>query len=76
MNSMGRFFPVVLISTLVAFAMGASAGAALATDVSAFADASYIYIATVRKDGNQSRAVPVWFVTTGSNQILNRYQHG
>jgi PPOX class probable F420-dependent enzyme len=39
-------------------------------DLSQFSDASYIYIATVRKDGNQSRAVPVWFVTSGDNQIL------
>lgn len=41
-----------------------------ARDVGAFADQSYIYIATVRKDSNQSTAVPVWFVTTPNNQIL------
>ena len=41
-----------------------------ARDVGAFANQSYIYIATVRKDSNQSTAVPVWFVTTPNNQIL------
>ena len=39
-------------------------------DVNAFADANYIYIATIRKDGSQSRAAPVWFVTTAQGQIL------
>ena len=39
-------------------------------DVNALAKATYIYIATVRKDGNQSRAVPVWFITTADNQVL------
>jgi uncharacterized membrane protein len=39
-------------------------------DAGALAKSTYIYIATVRKDGNQSRAVPVWFITTGDNQVL------
>ena len=38
--------------------------AASPRDVDALAKATYIYIATVRKDGNQSKAVPVWFITT------------
>jgi len=33
----------------------------------ALSRASRIYVATVRRDGNQSKAVPVWFaLTTGS----------
>jgi hypothetical protein len=39
-------------------------------DVDALAKATYIYIATVRKDGNQSKAAPVWFITTADNQVL------
>jgi hypothetical protein len=39
-------------------------------DVDALAKATYIYIATVRKDGNQSRAVPVWFTTTADHEVL------
>jgi hypothetical protein len=39
-------------------------------DTAALAKATYIYIATVRKDGNQSKAVPVWFITTTDNQVL------
>ena len=54
--------------------LAASASLALSAtsprDVSALAKATYIYIATVRKDGNQSRAVPVWFITTADNRVL------
>ena len=39
-------------------------------DVDALGRATYIYIATVRKDGNQSKAAPVWFITTAGNQVL------
>jgi uncharacterized membrane protein len=39
-------------------------------DADALAKATYIYIATVRKDGNQSKAVPVWFITTAEQQVL------
>ena len=55
--------------TLVASA-GLATAATSARDVSALAKATYIYIATVRKDGNQSTAVPVWFITTSDNQVL------
>ena len=39
-------------------------------DTKALAQATYIYIATVRKDGNQSKAAPVWFTTTADKQVL------
>jgi hypothetical protein len=39
-------------------------------DADALAKATYIYIATVRKDGNQSKAAPVWFITTADKQVL------
>ena len=39
-------------------------------DSAELAKSTYIYIATVRKDGNQSKAVPVWFITTSDNQVL------
>ena len=32
--------------------------------------ATYIYIATVRKDGTQSKAAPIWFITTTDNDVL------
>jgi len=64
-----KVLEVAFISAI--FAIGAAAQAASSpVDVNAFADASYIYIATVRKDGSQSRSAPVWFVTTGQGQIL------
>jgi hypothetical protein len=59
----------VLMAALATFAANAIA-AVSPRDADALAKSSYIYIATVRKDGNQSRAVPVWFITTGDNQVL------
>jgi hypothetical protein len=38
--------------------------------MTALASASYLYIATVRKDGNQSTAAPVWFIAKPDGQIL------
>jgi hypothetical protein len=39
-------------------------------DIDAFSKASLVYIATVRKDGNQSKAAPVWFTTTPDHLLL------
>jgi hypothetical protein len=39
-------------------------------DSGALSKATYIYIATVRKDGNQSKAAPVWFITTAGHDVL------
>jgi PPOX class probable F420-dependent enzyme len=61
----------VATAILAMLAVGAPANAAAsARDMSALAGASYIYIATVRKDGNQSTAAPVWFIAKPDGQIL------
>jgi general stress protein 26 len=39
-------------------------------DSEALSQAQLIYIATVRKDGNQSTAAPVWFTTTPDGVVL------
>ncbi len=39
-------------------------------DAAALSDASLIYIATVRKDGNQSKAAPVWFTPGADNNSI------
>jgi hypothetical protein len=36
----------------------------------ALAKATYIYVATVRKDGTQSKAAAIWFITTPDNEVL------
>jgi len=59
----------VLLAALAAPAATAIA-AASPRDADALAKSTYIYIATVRKDGNQSTAVPVWFIPTADNQVL------
>lgn len=39
-------------------------------DTQALAGAKLIYIATVRKDGNQSKAAPVWFTMSADNKAI------
>ena len=39
-------------------------------DAQALAGKELIYIATVRKDGNQSKAAPVWFTTTDDKNAI------
>src|ERR1700730_862643 len=62
----------LLATILVALAATAGVGtsATSARDSAELAKSTYIYIATVRKDGNQSKAVPVWFIAASDNQIL------
>ena len=65
-----KFVSIVtaLVSTI---AIAASANAAAsARDITALGDASYLYIATVRKDANQSTAAPVWFIAKPDGEIL------
>jgi hypothetical protein len=58
------------ILVTLAVSAGLAISATSPRDATALAKATYIYIATVRKDGNQSKAVPVWFITTADNQVL------
>jgi general stress protein 26 len=45
-------------------------------DQQALSRADLVFIATVRKNGTQSRAAPVWFTTTAdSNSILIQTEH-
>jgi hypothetical protein len=60
---------VIAVGTMLSATAIASATPS-GRNLDALAGASYIYIATVRKDGNQSRAVPVWFIATDDRQIL------
>jgi PPOX class probable F420-dependent enzyme len=61
---------VGVLFTALASQSGIATAAATARDISTLANSTYVYVATVRKDGNQSKAVPVWFVTNEQNQIL------
>jgi hypothetical protein len=54
---------------IVSAAFGAHAQTS-ARDLAALRKASLIYIATVRKDGNQSKAAPVWFTISSDDRIL------
>src|SRR5258705_12399310 len=69
MKLVATILTVNLIATLAATS-GVGICAAHARDSDELAKSTYIYIATVRKDGNQSKAVPVWFITTSDNQVL------
>ena len=69
---MEHFVKFLVSSFLIALAIPCATAIAATSprDTKALAQATYIYIATVRKDGNQSKAAPVWFITTGDNQVL------
>ena len=64
-----KIFAGLSLIALAAFAQTAGADTS-PRDRDALSKGTYIYIATVRKDGNQSKAVPVWFITTADNQVL------
>ncbi len=43
-------------------------------DIEALSEASILYIATVRKDGNQSTPAPVWFTVASNHLVLIQTQ--
>jgi hypothetical protein len=49
---------------------GSALGQTSHRDLDALSGASVVYIATVRKDGNQSKAAPVWFTVTPDHLLL------
>jgi general stress protein 26 len=64
------FLAAVWGGVIASSIVGTAQAAAPTRDLTTFQDASYIYIATVRKDGNQSQAARVWFIVTPDNKIL------
>jgi hypothetical protein len=64
------FLAAIWGTVIASSIVGIAHAAAPTRDLTAFQDASYIYIATVRKDGNQSQAARVWFIVTPDNKIL------
>jgi general stress protein 26 len=71
MRSHGFYISRLFTAVALIVAIGAPAIAVTSQrDADALSNASYIYIATVRKDGNQSKAARVWFVTAPDGQIL------
>ncbi len=61
----------MILATVALLALeGVAKSQASQRDVDALSTATYIYIATVRKDGNQSRPAPVWFTTTPDHIVL------
>lgn len=64
------FLAAVWAAVIASSIVGVARAAAPTRDLTAFQDASYIYIATVRKDGNQSQAARVWFIVSPDNKIL------
>ena len=61
---------LIAAAAVIAAVATPAIAATSARDTDALAKATYIYIATVRKDGNQSKAAPVWFITTPHKQVL------
>jgi hypothetical protein len=65
----GALIALIMIAIAMPIAP-ATAAPFSASNLEALSKSSYIYIATVRKDGNQSKAVPVWFVVSKGNHVL------
>ena len=66
-----RLFALAVITVVLAFAASAARSEITKRDKQALDGKELIYIATVRKDGNQSKAAPVWFTNTADdNGIL------
>jgi general stress protein 26 len=63
---------LVVVMAAVVLAISASSGHTEISkrDAQALSKADLIYIATVRKDGNQSKAAPVWFTTSADNNAI------
>jgi hypothetical protein len=65
-----RVFTAVLALAMIAASAPPDSGAPSARDLAALKTAKLIYIATVRKDGTQSKPAPVWFIMSPDNSIL------
>jgi len=65
-----KLLALALAIVTLAVPVGLAKAGASARDANALTQSSDIYVATVRKDGNQSTAVPVWFITTQDHQVL------
>src|ERR1700674_594704 len=61
-----------MVAVVIAIVLAASNGdpKISSRDAQGLFKADLIYIAMVRKDGNQSRAAPVWFTTTADNRAI------
>ncbi len=70
MNRVTRLIAVAIAALVVTTTHRSALAETSARDAEALSKASLIYIATVRKDGNQSTAAPVWFTTTDDHRIL------
>ena len=57
-------FSIVMTTVARVATASIALGQATQRDIDAFAKSKLVYIATVRKDGNQSKSTPVWFTTT------------
>lgn len=55
---------------VLAFGVSAAHSEISQRDAEALSKARLIYVATVRKDGNQSKAAPVWFTVSADNKAI------
>jgi general stress protein 26 len=60
----------IVVAALIAIAASSVRAEISQRDAQALSKTGLIYIATVRKDGNQSKAAPVWFTTTTDNSEI------
>jgi general stress protein 26 len=72
MRSNVRIGVVIAMAAVILVAITASSARSEISGrgAQALSKASLIYVSTVRKDGNQSKAAPVWFTTSADNNAV------
>jgi general stress protein 26 len=69
-NARTTMLATLAATILIVLAANASHSEISARDSEALSKANLIYVATVRKDGNQSKAAPVWFTTSADKASI------
>jgi general stress protein 26 len=69
-DSSPRVRTLVILTALLLVVASSTSAAISARDQQALAKADLVYVATVRKNGTQSTAAPVWFTTGTDNDSI------
>jgi general stress protein 26 len=69
-DSSPRVRTLVILTALLLVVASSTSAAISARDQQALAKADLVYVATVRKNGTQSKAAPVWFTTATDNDSI------
>jgi hypothetical protein len=69
-SSAERVCAAVAVALAIVLSASAERAEISKRDIQALSKSQLIYIATVRKDGNQSKAAPVWFTVSADGNAI------